>query len=175
MELPIDTIATPDVRLFYALYWPQRSILRDFFSLLPEQHYDVRLVDTPTRHADTPRESLIHLIRIQQIYLAALLTRVLRFEPQQPAILSTTSKPELLRIWEQLEQAMFQTLTADTFNPTLLITVPWGESAPVDLLFFLRDHDILHIGWNLAVMDHLDLPRFASLNAYWGSGDADAL
>ncbi len=26
----------------------------------------------------------------------------------------------------------------------------------VDLLFFLRDHEILHIGWNLAIMDHFD-------------------
>ena len=43
------------------------------------------------------------------------------------------------------------------------------------MLFFPRDHDILHIGWNLALADHLDLPRLPSLSAYWGSGDADAL
>lgn len=175
MDLPIDTIHHPDVRLFYALYWPQRCILRDFYTLLPEEQYDARVVDTPTRHADTPRESLIHLIRIQQIYLAALHTRVLRFEPQHPPLHATMRKPDLMHGWEQVEQAMFDTLTADTFNATQPITVPWGESAPVDLLFFLRDHDILHIGWNLAVMDYLDLPRYASLTAYWGAGDADAL
>ena len=38
----------------------------------------------------------------------------------------------------------------------------------IDLLFFLRDHEILHIGWNLAVMDYLDLPRYPSLIQYWG-------
>src|SRR3989304_6324854 len=35
------------------------------------------------------------------------------------------------------------------------------------VLFFLRDHDILHVGWNLALMDHLSVPRFESLIAYW--------
>jgi len=38
----------------------------------------------------------------------------------------------------------------------------------VDVLFFLRDHDILHIGWNLAVMDHLNVPRYPTLIQYWG-------
>jgi hypothetical protein len=32
----------------------------------------------------------------------------------------------------------------------------------------IRHHDILHIGWNLAVMDHLNVPRFESLIHYWG-------
>lgn len=49
------------------------------------------------------------------------------------------------------------------------VEVPWGgRMNAVDLLFFLRDHDILHIGWNLAVMDHLNMPRFESLIQYWG-------
>jgi len=38
----------------------------------------------------------------------------------------------------------------------------------VDVLFFLRDHDILHVGWNLALMDALNMPRYPALIQYWG-------
>ena len=37
-----------------------------------------------------------------------------------------------------------------------------------DAIFLLRDHDILHVGWNLSLMDHLDMERFPSLREYWG-------
>ena len=53
---------------------------------------------------------------------------------------------------------------------------PGGHNqAGIDLLFFLRDHDILHISWNLALMDLLNVPRFPSLSKYWGSGDKEAV
>jgi hypothetical protein len=29
-------------------------------------------------------------------------------------------------------------------------------------------NDILHVGWNLALMDHFNMPRFESLVQYWG-------
>ena len=37
-----------------------------------------------------------------------------------------------------------------------------------DAIFLLRDHDILHVGWNLALMDHLNMERFPSLREHWG-------
>jgi hypothetical protein len=51
----------------------------------------------------------------------------------------------------------------------ILVEVPWGgKMNVVDVLFFLRDHDILHIGWNLALMDALNMPRYPALVQYWG-------
>lgn len=175
MQLDLDSIANPDVRAFYFLYWTQRRALRDFFELLPEAQYDYRMVDTPGRRADSPRESLVHLIRIQQIYLAAVKNGTLVFSPPQHGPTTLMSKAELLAAWEQVEQEMYHMLTADTFSNAAAVQVPWGESAPLDMLFFLRDHDILHLGWNLALLDHLDLPRYASFAEYWGAGDADAV
>ncbi len=81
----INTIADPQVRLFYTLFLSQRTILRDFYVALPEEQYDYRMVDT----------------RVETLYL-------------------------------------------------------------------IRDHDILHVGWNLALMDHLGMERFSSLREYWG-------
>jgi hypothetical protein len=104
MQINLSSIQNLQVRTFYALYWPQHQIIIDFFNRLPEEQFDFRMVDAPARKAETPRESLAHIIYVNLM----------------------------------------------------------------DVLFFLRDHDILHVGWNLAYMDHLNLPQFDSLIQYWG-------
>jgi hypothetical protein len=38
----------------------------------------------------------------------------------------------------------------------------------VDMLWGLDSHEILHQGWNLALMDHLKIESFAELKAMWG-------
>jgi hypothetical protein len=67
VKIQIDPIDNPQVRQFYALYWPQREILYEFFCLLSEPQFDFRMVDTPERKADTPRESLVHILYVQLI------------------------------------------------------------------------------------------------------------
>jgi hypothetical protein len=70
---------------------------------------------------------------------------------------------------ECIDQEMYTFLTSEGFDSQCRVEVPWGgQMNAVDLLFFLRDHDILHIGWNLAYMDAFNMPRFPSLIAYWG-------
>jgi hypothetical protein len=79
------------------------------------------------------------------------------------------TKAQLLAEMERIDAEMFAYLTAEPFDSNRTVAVPWGgEMNAVDVLFFLRDHDILHIGWNLALMDHLNVPRFESLIQYWG-------
>jgi hypothetical protein len=47
--------------------------------------------------------------------------------------------------------------------------MPWGGSIQaLDTLYLIRDHEILHVGWNLAIMDHLEMERFQSLKDAWG-------
>jgi len=61
---------------------------------------------------------------------------------------------------ERIDEDMFTYLTAETFDGSSRVQVFWGgEMNAVDVLYFLKDHEILHIGWNLAVMDHLNVPR----------------
>jgi hypothetical protein len=79
------------------------------------------------------------------------------------------TKEQLLAEMERIDEEMYACLTAETFDSGSRVAVFWGgEMNAVDVLFFLRDHDILHIGWNLALMDHLKIPRFDSLIQYWG-------
>ncbi len=169
MELDIGAIRDPRVRQFYALYWPQRRIIHDFFQLLTEEQYDFRLTDTPQRRADSPRESLAHILYVQLVYLNGVRTGALAFGPMGVDHYRTLPRAQLLGELERIERAMFDELTSEAFDPGRPVAVFWGgQMDAIDVLYFLRDHDILHVGWNLAVMDHLQVPRFESLIAYWG-------
>lgn len=169
MNPEIAAIKNPQVQVFYSLWWPQHQILRDFLLLIPENRLDYRMVESPSRKADTPRESLAHLLYVQWVYLAAVKSGKLEFKSMGTEHFVTMTKAQLLDEWERVDEAMFSHLTSESFDSQTQVEVPWGSKMnAVDLLFFLRDHDILHIGWNLAVMDHLNVPRYASLIQYWG-------
>ena len=169
MEIDVGSIANPQVRFFYSLYWPQRRILYDFYALLPEEQYDYRMVDTPGRKSDTPRESLAHILYVQLVYFYGVKTGKLEFKSMGVEYYRELTKDQLLAELGRIDQEMLAYLTAETFDSDRRVAVFWGgEMNAVDVLYFLRDHDILHIGWNLALMDHLNIPRFESLIQYWG-------
>lgn len=168
IDIDVNSIQNPKVRAFYALTGQQRRILWDFYAGLDEDQYDFRMVDWPNRKADTPRESLAHLIYVQQVYRRAVETGKLDFDAIDSQRCLRLNKTDLLAAWERVDREMFDYLTSPTFDSECQVEAPWGKMNAVDLLFFLRDHDILHIGWNLAIMDHLNIPRYPSLVQYWG-------
>lgn len=169
MKLDISSIENPPVRQFYALYWPQRQIIYDFFTRLTEEQFDFRMVDTPERRSDTPRESLAHILYVQLVYLNGVRTGRLEFKSMGVEHYGQMTKGQLLAEMERIDGEMFAYLTAETFDGNSPVAVFWGgEMNALAVLYFLRDHDILHIGWNLALMDHLNVARFESLIRYWG-------
>lgn len=169
MKLDIGSIQNPQVRVFYALWWPQHQIIVDFFTRLTEEQFDYRMVNSPERKADTPRESLAHILYVQLVYLNGVKTGKLEFKSMGVEHYAGLPKNQLLAEMERIDQEMWAYLTTETFDSQNQVEVFWGGTMnPVDVLFFLRDHDILHIGWNLALMDHLNVPRFESLIQYWG-------
>ena len=169
MRLDISSIKHPQVRHFYALYWPQRQIVYDFFTRLTEEQFDYRMVDAPARKSDTPRESLAHILYVQLVYLNGVRTGKLEFKSMGVEHYREMTKAQLLAEMERIDEEMFAYLAAETYDSSSRVQVFWGgEMGAVDVLYFLRDHDILHIGWNLALMDHLNVPRFESLVQYWG-------
>ena len=151
-----------EARGFYHIYLPQRRILADFYTLLPEESYDYRMVDG----ADTPRESLLHILATHYQYLDGIRTGRLTFsEVDAP---SDLAKAALLTELDRIEEETWDYLSSAGFDPEATVEAPWGEMRAADATFLLRDHDILHVGWNLALMNHLDMERFPSLKAYWG-------
>ena len=151
-----------EARSFYHIYLSQRRILADFYTLLPEESYDYRMVDG----ADTPRESFVHILATHYQYLEGIRTGRLTFsEVDAP---SDAAKAALLAKLDRIEEEMWDHLSGAGFDPDAAIEAPWGEMRAGDAIFLLRDHDILHVGWNLALMDHLDMERFPSLREHWG-------
>lgn len=174
MRIDIGAIRDPQVRIFYSLYWPQRQILHDFFAMLTEEQFGYRMVDTPKRKSDTPREGLAHFLQVQLIYFNGAKTGKLEFKPMGVEHYWEMSREELLAEMKRIDEEMFGYLTREAFDSSSRIKAPWGEVNALDMLSFLRDHAILHIGWNLALMDHMDLPRYETLSGYWGAGDEES-
>lgn len=169
MRLNISSIKNPQVRVFYSLWWPQHQVIYDFFTGLTEEQFGYRMVDTPDRKADTPRESLAHILYVQLVYFNGVKTGKLEFKSMGVEHYLEMTREQLLAEMKRIDKEMLAYLTAETFDSDGRVAVFWGgEMNPVDVLYFLRDHDILHIGWNLALMDHLHIPRFESLIQYWG-------
>ena len=169
MQPDINSVQDGRVRMFYSMYWLQHQIVCDFFTHLTEEQFDYRMADTPGRKSDTPRESLAHLLYVQLVYLNGARTGKLEFKSMGVEHYKEMTQAQLLAEMERIDAEMFAYLTADAFDSNGLVEVPWGgKMNVVDVLYFLRDHDILHIGWNLALMDHLNVPRYESLIQYWG-------
>jgi len=164
----VNTITNPSARQFLMLYWPQRTILRDFYDALPEDRFDFRLTNGLTRKSDSARETLAHILDTRLIYLNATKTGTLDFTPMVEATLYRASKPHLLGEWDKIEHDMLTYLDGPAFDATRAVKCPWGAWSAEETLYLIRDHEILHVGWTLALMDMLDMPRFQSLRDYWG-------
>lgn len=127
------------------------------------------MVDAPERRADSPRESLAHILYVQLVYINGVRSGSAAFGPMGVDHYPQLSRDRLLAELERIEREMYAYLTSAEFDPGRPVKVFWGGTMDaIDVLYFLRNHDILHVGWNLAVMDHLKVPRFESLAEYWG-------
>jgi hypothetical protein len=116
MKIDISLIKNPQVRVFYSLWWPQHQILLDFAGYLTEEQMDYCMVSTSSRKADTPRESLAHILYVQLVYLNAVRTGKLEFKDMGVEHYKTLSKEHLFVEWDCIDQEMYAFLTADTFD-----------------------------------------------------------
>ena len=166
-----DTVANPRARQFLHTFFTDRQINREFYELVPDDQFDFRMVDRPERRSDSPRESLAHQIRVQHEYMAAIESGELRLGMlyEMELLLRLRPKNVLLQELDSADQTLVRLLSDDE-NANRMIAVPWDAEKQdvITVLQGLDAHEILHTGWNLAVMDHLNIKRFASLRAVWG-------
>lgn len=160
-------ILRPDARLAFELFCAQRSIVRGFYDRLSDRDFDFRLTDEPDRRSDSPRESLTHVVATQRAYLEAMERGTLDFSRGNDG-LDGLGRRQLLTELDAADARLHGLLAAEDFDPYTEVTAPWGTMRAIDMVFTMRDHEILHVSWNLALMDALGIERFDALRRYWG-------
>lgn len=170
-KINLSKVTSPEAKAFLEQFLRDREINKEFYKRVPEDKFDFRMVDTPQRKSDSPRENVAHQIDTTRDYINGVKTGVLKFrieyddltEPQK------LTKDELLAKLDESEQELVEILS-DTKISDKKVRVPWSkEPIPaVSSLWGLDSHEILHTGWNLAIMDHLNIGRFTALQEMWG-------
>lgn len=169
--IDISKIINPEAKAFVNQFLKDREINKEFYRKIPEDKFDFRMVDTPKRKSDSPRKSLAHQIDTTRDYINGVKSGTLKFgvRYQDLAEPEKLSKDELLAKLDESEKELVEILS-DPEISTKKVKVPWSQEPipAVSSLWGLDSHEILHTGWNLAVMDHLDIERFPTLQLMWG-------
>lgn len=159
--MDISKITNLEAKRFLNMFIQNREINEEFYNLVPEDKFDFRMVDTPERKSDSPRESLIHQIYVTKNYIYSFQHNKIEWSEERYTLLMAgewekKDKTELLQELTKTEDELVNVLS--NIAPDKSLGFLWG----------LDSHEVLHLGWNLALMDHLNIPRFESLKKIWG-------
>ena len=167
--MDVPKVTNPEAKAFLQTFFMHRGINREYFDRVPEDKFDFRMVDIETRKSDTPRESLAHHINVEKTYILGAKTGELKFGAYYDPELKNKSKAELLKLLDETDRELIDLLGIDE-NINKIVQVGWNQAGVrvVDMLWSLNSHEILHTGWNLALMDHLNVERFPALKQIWG-------
>lgn len=169
--MDLTKITNPEAKRFLSQFLTDREINREFYSLIPEDKFDFRMVNTPLRKSDSPRESLCHQIDTERDYINGVKTGKLSFKIKYKDLQNREqlSKDKLLTMMQKEDEELIKILS-DSQIASKVITVPWNKTPlpAVSVMWALDSHEVLHTGWNLALMDHLNIPRFEKLKKVWG-------
>jgi hypothetical protein len=167
-------VTSAGARDFWWRFRLNREVNREFYRRVPADKLDYRMVDTKTRRSDSPRESLLHQLYVVRNYVYSVKTGEMRWGPEREALLlvpalATWDKKRLLAEMERTERELLDLLSLPDIDERS-VRVPWREEPlpALRLLEGLNDHEILHTGWNLALMDHLQMERYPALSRLWG-------
>lgn len=165
-------VLDPTVKTFLKNFLRNRTINTEFYKRVPEDKMDYHMVDKLELKSDSPRRSLVHQIYVTRKYIYGVRTGVLKFDGITYRNLTGTekiSKEDLIRELDETKKELIDLLS----DPQIVkrkVKVPWSKVpvSAIQCLHGLYDHEILHTGWNLALMDHLGIERFPELQAVWG-------
>lgn len=169
--MDISAIKDSQAKVFIEQFLRDRGINREFYMRVPEDKFDFRMVDTPQRKSNSPRESLAHQIDTTRDYINGIKTGTLSFGIKYNDLveLQKLTKSDLLAKLDETKKELIDILS-DSNISSKKVKVPWSkEPIPaVSSLWGLDSHEILHQGWNLAIMDFLNIERFPALKEMWG-------
>jgi uncharacterized damage-inducible protein DinB len=172
--LDTSKITSREAKRFLGQFMMNREVNREFYRLVPADKLDYRMVETKTRRSDSPRESLLHQLFVVRNYVHSVKTGVLQWGEERRQLLmapalETWDKARLLSEMERTERELVDLLALPDIDERS-VKVGWQDEplSAVRLLYSLNDHEILHTGWNLALMDHLGIERYPAIVRLWG-------
>ena len=167
--MDFSKVTEPEARKFLNSFFAHREINREFYQRVPEREFDFRMVDTAEKKSDSIRENLAHQINVQRTYLKAVSTGQLKPGHDHDQALKTKTKDALLIEMEKADQELIN-LLADEKTAQKKVSVPWSEEKvrAVSMFWATNEHEILHTGIIIALMDHLKMERFPALKKVWG-------
>src|SRR3990167_3508473 len=77
--MDISKVTDPQAKAFIEQFIRDREINKEFYKRVPEDKLDYRIVNTPKKKSDSPRESLTHQIDTTRDYIKGVKTGVLKF------------------------------------------------------------------------------------------------
>ncbi len=165
----LSKITDPQAKIFLNQFIANRNINIEFYKRVPEDKLDYRIVDSPERKSDSIQESLGHQIGVQQDYQAAIDSGKLEFKNGDNQDLKSLNKQEQLQKLTELTKELIDKLS-DPEIGNKKVSVPWSKDPipVIAMLYGMNSHEILHTGWNLALMDLLNMERFPELKEMWG-------
>jgi uncharacterized damage-inducible protein DinB len=170
---PIE-LQSERARRFLAAFKRHRRVNREFYERLRPGQLDYRMVETSMQRSDSPRESLVHQLYVTRNYAYSAKHGVMLWGAEREALLyipawQSFDKQRLLSEMERIEGELVEVLCEPDID-TRRVRVPWSSEPmlALDMLRGLIDHEVLHTGWNLALMDHLGMDRYLALRDAWG-------
>ena len=177
MHVALDTskITSLESKRFLGQFMLNREVNREFYRRVPAEKLDYRMADTKTHRSDSPRESLLHQLFVVRNYVHSVKTGVMQWGEERQQLLMVPAlerwdKERLLDEMHKTEQELVDLLALRDIGERS-VKVGWQDEplSAIRLLYSLNDHEILHTGWNLALMDHLGIERYPALRELWGS------
>jgi len=160
-------VKNPGAKAFLSVYFPNRNLNLEFYKRVPEDKLDFRM----TPKSDSPRESMAHQIDAERDYLGGVENGKLKFgvEYEDLKDLSKYSKADLLNMLEAEDKRLVD-LLSDEKNCKRRVLAPWSSvpMSAIMMLYGMSSHEVLHTGWNLALMDLLGIERFPAMKQMWG-------
>lgn len=163
--MDFSMVTNTAAKAFLGKFFSDREINRTVYEQISEEQFGYKM----TPKSDTPRQTVGHQIGVEQDYLRAIETGKLEFKSGDNKELKKLSKQELLQKLKNEDQRLIDLLN-NKENCNKKIHVPWSKEPilATSMLWGMDSHEILHTGWNLALMDHLGIERFPALKKTWG-------
>lgn len=154
----------------------QRAAVRSLYEAIPEDQFDYRI-----GKGDSVRQELIHQIGHSRLRAEGLQTgrvdnwRYAEVHPQEQELLTTMSKDELIREFDNTATDLYELFTRPE-TQTVNVQFPFGKTVNGSrLLQEVVYHEILHEGMGIKLgdgikidKDQIGIPRPAPVKRVWG-------